>query len=317
MFRIGNSVYQTGLVHAAAYSNAIDKGVDTVRPLLRDLDLDAIEGSWAMGDEALRSVLTWSGCDVVYAVGGLMKARGIDPSVVDADARNDMLAALRSMVDAAHWYDARLLLISAGPDVTELERGGAVDALGSTLRELCSYAESLRPNDPIWITFENFDRELDQKRLLGPTVETAALIGDVRRDHDNIGMTLDMSHLVQLGEDISGAVATAGDLVVHAHVANCGLDAHAPLAFGDSHCRFGMPGSSLKDADVVTFLRALHASGFGDRLVPTKAPLISVEMKTADGETPEFALVNGLRTLLQSAVRADVETAVHSASRSH
>ncbi|RYE88837.1 MAG: sugar phosphate isomerase/epimerase [Hyphomicrobiales bacterium] len=308
MFRIGSSLYQAGVVHAAAYASASSKGPDTILPLIHELSIDAIEGSWAEGDEAARSILSWSGCDIVYVAGGLMRSRSIDPSATDPDARSAMLAAMRKIVDAANWYDARLLLISAGPDVAVHERAGAIAALGATLRELCRYAEQTRPQDPLWVTFENFDRELDQKRLLGPTVETAALIADIRRDHGNIGMTLDMSHVAQLGEDFAQAVATAGELVVHAHVANCGLDAAMPRAFGDSHCRFGMPGGRLGADDVVTFLGALDAAGYGRRTVPTKAPLISVEMKTADGETPELVLVNGLRMLLQSAARTDILT---------
>lgn len=311
MFRIGSSLYQAGVVHAAAYSSATSKGPETLLPLLHELSIDAIEGNWSAGDDAVRSILTWSGCDVVYVAGGLMRSRGIDPSVVEPAARGTMLAAMREIIDAANWFGARLLLVSAGPDVEQHDRPRAIESLGATLRELCRYAEQSRPHDPLWITFENFDRELDQKRLLGPTVETAALIADIRRDHGNIGMTLDMSHVAQLGEDLAAAVHTAGDLVVHAHVANCGLNPEVSRAFGDSHCRFGMPGGALGPADVLTFLRALHETGYGRRSVPTKAPLISVEMKTADGETPELVLVNGMRTLLQAAARLDLQQPGH------
>ena len=47
----------------------------------------------------------------------------------------------------------------------------------------------------MWITVEHFDRELDQKRLLGPTAEAAALLREVRKRHANVGMTVDLSHV--------------------------------------------------------------------------------------------------------------------------
>ncbi len=144
------------------------------------------------------------------------------------------MAELKKLVETAAGLGCRMMLLCSGPDVAPDQRAAAIDRLAGVLEELCAHAKAVRPHDPLWLTFEHFDRELDQKRLLGPTVEAAALIERVRRTHANIGLTLDLSHIVQLGEDIAGAVAAAREVTIHAHVANCGLDRAVPATFGDS-----------------------------------------------------------------------------------
>jgi sugar phosphate isomerase/epimerase len=318
VLRIGTSLFGTGIVHAAAYSSGDPDPVESTRQALLSMDVDVIEGAWSAEGpdrDRLRDLLSWSGCDVVYVAGGIMRRQGINPSVADPDARQIAIDKLKAIVETASWYGARMLLLCSGPDTEPERRSEAIQNLSYVLRELCQHAEKIRPNDPVWVTFEAFDRELDQKRLLGPTVEASAMITDIRRDHRNIGMTLDLSHIVQLGEDIEAAVAAAGELVIHAHVANCGLDRAFPKAFGDSHCRFGMPGGAVELEDVIRFIDALVANGFGSRAVPTRMPVISVEMKTPDGEAPALVLANGLRMLRLAGTHVDMRLSNRSNDR--
>ncbi|HVK92416.1 MAG TPA: sugar phosphate isomerase/epimerase [Mycoplana sp.] len=310
-------MFGTGIVHAAAYSSGGHDPLETTRRALLDMELDVIEGAWPADGPArdeLRNLLCWSGCDIVYAAGGVMRRQGIDPSAADPDARRVAIEKLKAIVETASWYGAHMLLVCAGPDTEPDRRSEGIQHLSEALREVCRHAERIRPDNPLWITFEHFDRELDQKRLLGPTKEARAMIADIRRDHRNIGMTLDLSHIVQLGEDIEVAVAAAGELVIHAHVANCGLDRSFPTAFGDSHCRFGMPGGAVGLEDVIAFLTALIVNGYGSRPVPTRMPVISVEMKTPEGEPPEVVLANGLRMLRLAAAHADIRLSNRSAT---
>ncbi|MHA6692213.1 sugar phosphate isomerase/epimerase family protein [Devosia sp. A449] len=320
MIRIGQSLYGAGVIHSAAYGKSAHDPVETTRRLLLDLNLDVVEGAWVREGESgeqMRDMLTWSGCDVVYVAGGLMRAQNIDPSAATAEERAVSLDKLKTIVSNASWFGARMLLVCAGADVGPERRTQAIEHLAGCLRELCLHAEQLRPHDPLWITFEHFDRELDQKRLLGPTIETVAMIADIRRDHGNIGMTLDMSHLMQLGEDLTVAVKTAGDLAIHAHVANCGLDRSVPKAFGDSHCRFGMAGGHATLEDVATFLIALETTGYGKRLLPTRAPILTAEMKPADGEAGDLLIANGLRMLRHGAALADLRLSSATARTAH
>lgn len=308
MLRIGEQIYGTGVVHVAAYATTPHDPLETTERLLRDPSLQAVEGAWALDADrmaALRNSFAWSGVDAVMVVGGMMRRKGIDPSAADPEASAAAVAELKKLVETAAGLGCRMMLLCSGPDVAPDQRAAAVDRLAGVLEELCAHAKAVRPHDPLWLTFEHFDRELDQKRLLGPTVEAAALIERVRRTHANIGLTLDLSHIVQLGEDIAGAVAAAREVTIHAHVANCGLDRAVLATFGDSHCRFGAPGGAVGVDDVVTFLDALVRNGYGTRPLATRVPLISVEMKTPEGETPELAIAGGLRMLHRAAAIAD------------
>lgn len=309
MLRIGNSLFGAGVVHGAAYVGHDHDPVATTERFLLNPHIQAVEGGWDLAPDAadaLRRGLLWSGCDVIYAVGGFMRRQQIDPSAPTVEARRDALEGLKRLAETASGYGAAMLLLCTGPDTAAERRAEAIRHFGETVEALCEHARNLRPERPMWITVEHFDRDLDQKRLLGPTAETAALVADIRRRHANVGITLDLSHLVQLGEDIDEAVATAGDLLIHAHVANCGLDRSVAETFGDSHCRFGAEGGAVTLDDVVRFLRALVRHGYGERKVATSMPIISVEMKTPQGETPELALANGLRILERAAALADI-----------
>lgn len=308
MLRIGEQIYGAGVVHVAAYSTTPHDPLETTERLLRDSSLQAVEGAWALdadGMAALRDGFAWSGTDAVFVVGGIMRRKGIDPSAADPEARAEAMAEMKKLIETAAGLGCRMILLCSGPDTVPEQRVAAIDRLAVVLEELCAHAKAVRPHDPLWLTLEHFDRELDQKRLLGPTVEAAALIERVRRTHSNIGLTLDLSHIVQLGEDIAGAVAAAREVTIHAHIANCGLDRAALATFGDSHCRFGAPGGAVGVDDAVTFLDALVRNGYGTRPLPTRVPLISVEMKTPEGETPELAIAGGLRMLHRAAAIAD------------
>lgn len=309
MLRIGKAVFGAGVVHGAAYVGHDHDPVTTTERFLLNPQIQAVEGSWDLSPAAaedLRRRLLWSGCDVVYAVGGFMRRQQIDPSAPTAEDRGQALEKLMRLAETANGYSAAMMLLCTGQDTGPERRAEAVRYFGETVEALCEQARRLRPERPMWITVEHFDRNLDQKRLLGPTAETAALLADIRTRHANVGMTLDLSHLVQLGEDIDEAVAAAGDLTIHAHVANCGLDRTAPETFGDSHCRFGAEGGAVSLDDVVRFLRALVRHDYGTRRVATSLPIVSVEMKTPQGETPELVLANGLRMLERAAVLADI-----------
>lgn len=311
MLRIGTSLFGVGVVHSAAYSTTPHDPAATTLRLLHDPQLQAVEGAWTLdppAQEDLRTSIAFSEADTVFVVGGIMRRKGIDPSAEDPKARATALAELKQLVGTASDLGCRMLLLCSGPDTAPDRRQAAIGRLGETLDQLCAHAVALRPHDPLWITLEHFDRELDQKRLLGPTVEAAGLIRHVRERHSNVGLTLDLSHIVQLGEDVSDAVDAARGVTVHAHVANCGLDRSVPSTFGDSHCRFGAPGGAVDVNVVKTFLLALNRNGYGTAKVPTRLPIISLEMKTPEGEPPELAIAAGLRTLNIAAALADRET---------
>jgi sugar phosphate isomerase/epimerase len=304
MIRVGAGFYATGVVHNAAYAGIAHDQIASVRSLALRPELDCIEAVWPQdGAERapLRQLLSDAGVLCVHAAGGQMRRQSIDPHSEDPEERTRGMQRLKLMVEAASDMGARMIVLCSGPDPAPERRDSAKTQLVAALQELCLHAQDLRSEDPLWISFEHFDRHLDQKRLLGPTQETVEVIRRVRRHSPNIGILADLSHIVQLGEPIDEAIDTIGDLLIHAHVANCGIDPNYPDVFGDSHCRFGDPGSAVTLSEVTVFLAALERNGYSRRVLPTGHALISVEMKTPPEGDPGMSIANGLRMLAQAA----------------
>ena len=126
-------------------------------------------------------------------------------------------------------------------------REAAKEQLVESLNELCAYARKLA-KEPIIITLENYDRDIDKRFLLGPTSEAVEVARRVLKEHPNFGLTIDQSHLYQLGEDPACVLPEAMDVIVHIHLANCSLDRELPW-FGDQHPRFRIAGSKLGEGN--------------------------------------------------------------------
>ncbi|WP_316863249.1 TIM barrel protein [uncultured Cohaesibacter sp.] len=303
MIRVGDSLFATGVVHNAAYGGIDHDAVSTVRKLALMPHLDVVEAAWPLEPDVrqpLQVIMKDVGATAIHAAGGQMRQKGINPNSLDRQERAQALFWLEQIVAAVSDMGAKLLVLCSGPDCLPNDRDEAKKYLHEMLCILCQRAKELRPEDPLWISFEHFDRELDQKRLLGPTSETVDFIRSVRKDVPNIGVLADLSHLVQLGETISQSIDAIGDLLIHAHVANCGLDPAYPAVYGDSHCRFGVEGSAVTLTHVIEFLSALDRNGLAKRALPTGHAVISVEMKTPKGGDPEISIANGLRMLYQA-----------------
>ncbi len=44
-------------------------------------------------------------------------------------------------------------------------------------------------------SLKNFDREHDKRLLVGPTEDAKEVVGKVKEDCENIGLTIDLNHL--------------------------------------------------------------------------------------------------------------------------
>jgi len=121
----------------------------------------------------------------------------------------------------------------------------------------------------------------------------------VLKEHPNFGLTIDQSHLYQLGEDPACVLPEAMDVIVHIHLANCSLDRELPW-FGDQHPRFGIAGSKVGAKEMASFLSILMQAGYFERQHVMALPVISLEVKPWENEEPEAVVANAKRTLLRA-----------------
>ena len=63
-----------------------------------------------------------------------------------------------------------------------------LSAFAESLKEICAYAEQQRTDYTLWVSLEQFDRDVDKKSLVGPIEDTLPLCQAVRAQCGNFGL---------------------------------------------------------------------------------------------------------------------------------
>ncbi len=293
-----------GIVHALAFPEC--RGgegpiVETLTRIVEDADFGAVEIAPVRDPgvrEHARQLLSWSGLQVVYLPILPMLFDGIDIASGDPKRRNAARERLHVLIEEAISFDSTLAMIGTPPDPGPRHRGPVLERLVEDIQELCAYADARSIKRRLCITLEPFDRDVEKKRIIGPTTEAAALADAVACE--NFGLTVDLSHLPLLKETAEHAIAAAGRHLIHAHIGNCIIDDPDCPFFGDFHPRFEHPAGRNDVAEVVDYLWQLENFGFwaNARSRLRSTPILSMELKPnqLDNETSGAILANGKRT---------------------
>ena len=121
----------------------------------------------------------------------------------------------------------------------------------------------------VLLTLEPGDRSVDSKQLAGPTDDTVAWLESFPGNQSFLQLTMDTSHIAQLGEDVRSAIDKTKKHCNHIHIANCILKEDHPL-YGDKHPLFSDKDAyySIDDLKDIT-------SGF---ISPEKDITVSIEI---------------------------------------
>lgn len=305
-----------GVVHPLAFLECREGGgpmLETLQTIVDDETFGAVEIA-PIPDPALRgqvrALLQQAALQVVYLPILPIIFADLGIGSLDDARRQDALARLRELIDEAIEFDAPLAMVTGPRDPGPTLRGAVAERLAEDLRELCDYADQQAHTQRLHLTFEHFDREVEKKRMIGPTVEAVALAEAVGRT--NFGLTVDLSHLSLLGETSAEAIRVAAPHLIHAHIANCVVDNPAIPFYGDFHPRFGHPEGRNDVPEVVEFLRALQEADYftqaRERLNTT--PILSMESRPnqVDHESSATILANGKRTFLRAWAEAQARS---------
>lgn len=292
-----------GIVHAMAFPECLaGEGpiVETLSQIASDTFFSAVEVSW-IKDAAARSqaaaLLATSGLDVIFAAQPALLQQQLSLCDLDQKKRAAAVSRAKQLVDQAYELGAALMVVTSGADPGEADRPKATDALVESLKELCGYAQERAEEHMLSISLENFDRDIDKRQLIGPTQEAAEVAERVWGECSNFGLTIDLSHLPQLNERIDETALAAVDHLIHVHIGNCVVGDPKHAAYGDKHPRFGLAGGAVGTEEVRRFLEALIYAGYFKRNTPTTMPVVSFEVRPAEGESPELVIANAKRTL--------------------
>lgn len=301
--------FDLGCVFAAAFPHfgTDERGLSSSLRRVLDTGIFRVVELAAVRDPAerseVKSLLASTHTKCVFLGGMAIIGEKLNLSALDEDARVYAVRRLSELMDDAEDLGAALFLISSGPDPGEALRGAALSQLAKSVSALCRHACDIASGpsgQPMTVTLEHYDRDVHRRFLLGPSAETAEFARAIRAVHPNFGITVDQSHLAQLGEAPSDALRVLGDAVCHAHLANCLIcDKSSPL-YGDLHPPFCIEGGEVGIDEICAFLQDLEDGGYLGRVLPYGRPIVSVEVRNPDGADPYLTLQEAVEAVMNA-----------------
>jgi sugar phosphate isomerase/epimerase len=293
--------FRCGVVHYASFPKCRDDEATfwaSLETLLADRALGAIELHTFLQPNWLkrisRAIAGPSQSLLLSAGPQLLDEEGI--CAVNRTARRSAVELCKCLIDMAKQVSAASLMVISGKDPGPGQRTLAWAALEESLDELCDYA---RLDAPLTVSLETFARSSPPYQLVGPTVEAAAFADRMNQSHKNFRLTVDLSHLAQLGENPVASVERLGARVRHVHLSTCAITpGQAPA--GDFHLSFNSAGVSVTLQDAKRALAAAASSSPHDEVV------VSVEIRPQAGEDASQVFERSRRDLL-STVEAAIQ----------
>ena len=162
--------------------------------------------------------------------------------------------------------------------ITSGRRPGNAQMLPAAKESLCRSLRSLSAGAELPLLLEPGDTEVHSCQTIGHTDETVELLRML--DLPNLTLTMDSSHIAQLGENVDEALRMAAPWCSHVHLANCVLKAGHPL-YGDQHPFFIQEDSVFSPEDLHAIMKRIPA------LLGKQEFMVSVEVisREPDAET--------------------------------
>jgi sugar phosphate isomerase/epimerase len=266
-----------------------------VRSIVCDPFFDIIEVT-RVNDVAqrakVRGLIEESGVEAAFGAQPILLGEKLDLNHPDESERRRAVDAVKNGIDQAQELGCFGAAVLSGPISSDREAAKA--RLVDSLKELNAYAQP----KGLPVALETFDqRDFGKNCLIGPTQEAVEISQHVRQDFPGFGLMLDLSHLPLLDETAEHALRTAGEHLAHIHIGNCAMDDPAHEAYGDSHPRFGAPGTRNGVQELTAFLRVLLDVGYTG---PGNRMPVSFEVKPMKGEDPEAVIAGSKRALLEA-----------------
>ena len=288
-----------GLVHFMAFPECSGGGgpwEETVRhialnPFFSAIEITHIEDPRVR--ERVRDLIHLAHLSVGYGAHPAILGQKLDLNSLNEKARSKAVAVLTSHLDEAIYMGAESFVVLSGKDPGADLRSSALDALVTSLGDLCAYSASRKGPR---IVAEVFDCDIDKCCLLGPADLARRVAERMSRNHTNFGLLVDLSHIPLLRESPAEALEPVKDYLVGAHLGNAVLETDLP-AYGDYHPIFGTPGSANDVPEMADFLRTLLRIGFLDG---GSRPIVSFEVKPMEGQDPLVVLANAQRVMKEA-----------------
>lgn len=294
---------KVGILHFMVYpevGNGEGPILETLAKIAEDDYFNVVEVSWMKDPKVrkqARSMLDTSHMTVAYGAQPRTLSTGLDVNSLDDSMRAKAIATLKEGIDEAYDLGAVGFSFVSGKYPGKDREEAACQALEDSIGQLCIYAKS---KGPMPIVLEIFDRDIDKKSLVGPNDVALRIAENVRKEHDNFGLLVDLSHIPLLGQTPEEALVPVKDYLVHVHIGNAVVGDPSHPAYGDAHPRFGIEGGVNDVEELADFLKVLFDIGY---LGEGEPKIVSFEVKPLPGESSELVIANAKRTLNEAWAR--------------
>jgi len=272
--------------------------LETVTKIAEDPFFGAIEIGW-IKDPAVRArvkkVVEMAHLQVGHGAGSALLLEKANLNSLDEAVRLKAVQQLCRNVDEAAEMGAQRVVFLSGADPGDADRPRALEALAKSVKRVAAYARE----KGVALTLETFDRNIDKRRLIGPSPLAADFCKTIREDFPDFGLLYDLSHMPLLDETPDTSLGVLRDCLVHIHVGNAVLEPQIP-GYGDQHPRFGWPGGVNDIVQVTEFVRSLFKAGYLKENSDAR-PWIGFEVKPQSAEEPSSLVVAGAKRVWQEA----------------
>lgn len=285
-----NAYFQVGVIQWMIHPEPRYNLLDSLKQLACDDFFDAIEIA-PIADAAVRQrarrMLESAHMSICYGAHPRLLA-GLNPNAIDERERLRAENELLRIVDEAHDMGAKGVCILAGK-WTEETKDEAFRQLRKTTGRVCEHAAKCG----MLVEMEVFDYDVDKRLLIGPAPDAARFAAEMRGEHENFGLVVDLSHIPLTHESTEFVVRSLRQYITHFHIGNAVIRPGCD-GYGDKHPRFGFPNSANDAPQLLDFFRVLRREGF---FRADKPCILSIEVKPAEGEDGDIVLANTKRVI--------------------
>ncbi|HAM38501.1 MAG TPA: xylose isomerase [Elusimicrobia bacterium] len=289
-----------GIIHFMIYPEVM-KGegpiIETLGKILSDEFFMAVEVTRMKDDnvrEQAKKMLEVSHIATAYGAQPVLLVNKLNINSLNDAERVNAVNEVKKCIDEASYLGAKGVAILSGQHPGADKEKEAVEQLKKSLRELCGYAKKYNLN----FELESFDFDIDKKCLVGKSDLAAEIAKEIRKDYDNFGLILDLSHFPIQYEATKTALKNCAKYLTHLHIGNCAMKDKSHSAYGDQHPRFGISGGENDVKELKEFFEVLFDIGFLKEVKDeSQLPIISFEVKPLAGESSELVMANAKRVM--------------------
>ncbi len=242
---------ENSVVLPAFFPRSIDSEKDFIKAieLLKEYNIDVIEFYYKNNNrEIIKNILNKYNLRSIYLAAMKAKQENLNLSSLDREIRKKSIKEIKKCIDDAYFYNSESILINSGKrqlPVLENNIYFGYEYLKESLVSLLEYIDTKSKDYKLNLTLEPGDTEIDSFSLIGHTDIAIKLIKELREEYENVSLTMDTSHIIQLGEDPITSINKSFPYCSHIHLANCIIKDKLHELYGDKHPEFGLPDSEL------------------------------------------------------------------------